>query len=895
MKFNFKKIMSIVASTVMLSSTIALAAAASYPAPFVNGGNADVAIVYGSNAGVTDLVAVSDIQTQLATTLAQQTTASSSTGASATGGDNVNLASSSQNLFYGSAINSAKSTLTNTDMPNVLADGTVTDNSGTSYTYTQSVILGNTKVAYGVPTGAVNIDPIMYLNVGNDPTSPAYTYKLNFNKAINVSSPNVVGNTITILGTPYTIGANSVVTGLPSDVVYLYGSGNQINLNEGSSQTVTVNGQQYTIQITGITQTGSNNQVYLSVNGGSTQTINQGSASNLGGLQIYAKTVFYSGKTGSTNYATLSIGSNILQLTNGQQVAVGTDAIALQGTKVGITGSSAGLSALNVSIAMPNGTLTYIGTGQKLTDPVFGGLALQYADTNPSLNASSNDDIIVDTDNSRNVRVSYNSPLSGQASAFSFLHDQRSDTSTGTPLLTFADTGNYSIIQTEGAGVGYEQYTTINSGDYGRIVRVTSLPTGTLQSSSTIQVQDAISGQNLLGDSGLTVGISGNATSTIDGQTYYFHVNNGTALTGTGASSVNITWGNGAGYGNTGNTLAIDPRIKLENGEWIALLKPVTVNNGTAISLPGLDSVSDYESGLTVTAPNVTGTDTVGLAFGNVNYTFSVTAGTPTTLTLDGVNVKGTVVSFNSTTGGAVLVQEEKKTTESGNSNYGDAVVIGTGTEGTGNQVDVRQPYITGNSSGYQSWNSNSNVLSSLDRYGTEVTFDSSNNNVANVLYPVQQTLSDVLVTADSAVVTSGSSGGNGLKALGSVIVSDSEVSSVSTDNLIVVGGGCVNSVAASLLGSSTPLCGSDWQAASGSGSGSFLIKTFASPYSASAVATLVAGYDAPDTTNAAKALMTQSIDTSVGKAYTGTVANSVTLQTAASSASDMNTTNSSN
>ena len=65
MKFNFRKIASTVASTVLIGSTVALAAAASYPAPFASGGVANVGIVYGSNAGSSDLVAATDIRINL--------------------------------------------------------------------------------------------------------------------------------------------------------------------------------------------------------------------------------------------------------------------------------------------------------------------------------------------------------------------------------------------------------------------------------------------------------------------------------------------------------------------------------------------------------------------------------------------------------------------------------------------------------------------------------------------------------------------------------------------------------------------------------------------------------------------------------------------------------------
>jgi hypothetical protein len=102
--------------------------------------------------------------------------------------------------------------------------------------------------------------------------------------------------------------------------------------------------------------------------------------------------------------------------------------------------------------------------------------------------------------------------------------------------------------------------------------------------------------------------------------------------------------------------------------------------------------------------------------------------------------------------------------------------------------------------------------------------------------------------------------------------VKDSEAPAAK--NLVVVGGSCVNSVAATLLGGA--LCGADFEAKTGVGAGSFLIETFARD--GGAVATLVAGYNAEDTTNAAKYLTTQTVDTTVGKKYKGTTATTATL-----------------
>jgi hypothetical protein len=99
--------------------------------------------------------------------------------------------------------------------------------------------------------------------------------------------------------------------------------------------------------------------------------------------------------------------------------------------------------------------------------------------------------------------------------------------------------------------------------------------------------------------------------------------------------------------------------------------------------------------------------------------------------------------------------------------------------------------------------------------------------------------------------------------------VSDAEITSVSGKNLVVVGGSCINTVAAKLLGSTTPLCGADFQTKTGAGAGSYVLQTFDSPYTTGRVATLVAGYNAADTTNGVKFLTTQAnIDTMPGKKY---------------------------
>lgn len=93
-----------------------------------------------------------------------------------------------------------------------------------------------------------------------------------------------------------------------------------------------------------------------------------------------------------------------------------------------------------------------------------------------------------------------------------------------------------------------------------------------------------------------------------------------------------------------------------------------------------------------------------------------------------------------------------------------------------------------------------------------------------------------------------------------------SQIDNVKDRNLVVVGGSCINGVAAQLLGGQ--LCGAEFTTATGVGPGQALIKSFQSPYAADKIAVVVAGYDAADTTRAVNEFNKGTYDLTVGKQY---------------------------
>jgi len=141
MKFNFKKIGSILASGIMLASTLGFAAAASYPQPFVSGGNEDAAIVYGVNAASTDIAAAIDVQTKL------NALVSGSSGSSATGGDSFKIEKTSTKFQLSKGIlDIYAAAITEDKLPVLLKDGKFIDNDNDEFDYTQKIDMANSTL-----------------------------------------------------------------------------------------------------------------------------------------------------------------------------------------------------------------------------------------------------------------------------------------------------------------------------------------------------------------------------------------------------------------------------------------------------------------------------------------------------------------------------------------------------------------------------------------------------------------------------------------------------------------------------------------------------------------------------------------------------------------------------
>ena len=326
--------------------------------------------------------------------------------------------------------------------------------------------------------------------------------------------------------------------------------------------------------------------------------------------------------------------------------------------------------------------------------------------------------------------------------------------------------------------------------------------------------------------------------------------------------------------------------MKTEQGALVALYEPQTIalsaqtgflipdgdDYGTAITVahfagPGMNTT------WTIGGTNVTTNDTsssYAVTLGQLVYHFNG-SGTANSTIVRLVNPQ-TSVELNGT---AVIVTEAKDNS----SNY-ESIVVQMNANQAGSSSDpvgVSDVSFTSPTLFSATLQSDSDITQSVDLWGALVTEDSNTASqaITTISYPKEQVLANIFVGATSASV---SSDGGAVANLGVVTVRDSEASSVSSKNLIVVGGSCINSIAAELLGSSTALCGDAFTAKTGIKAGEAMIKSFAR---SGKIALLVAGYNAIDTEHAATYLTNNAINTTVGAGLKVTSATAATALTA--------------
>jgi hypothetical protein len=869
MKFNFKKISAIAASILVTGMTVGVAAAANYPAPFVAGGAANVAIVYGTGSGVStlDLVQAGNIQSNLQSSMGATSTG---TGASTTG-ETVALFSGGAKIYINDSINTVKSVLTKSDLPTVLGDETFSGNVDAKIT--QQIELGSyPKVTYGKQPRNDD-DPAFALALSTNIANNIYNASATFSKAINFTAADSQGESLTLFGQKFTVSSSTDATKL-----VLLQSAEKISLDSETtpSQEVVIGGETYTVELVSSSDTSATIKVTDSSGNSETKEINEASSKKVNGVTIAVTTA---DETNMKLSASIVAGSEKVTLTPGSEVAYGEDDTIIDGTKVYITGGTGAATKIAVSVAASDSDKDAIKATESFTDPVFKSFKLEFAGMNIADDSTAREVIEVNPNGDDQMDVKF-ADYNGNEKTITWVKNL------STKLELQYDDDYHNITVMESQNLKYQDYVVVGNEDEGALLKLSSVKNQTTgYSNDYAKFTDVFTGDVYE----TTWTGEGVGTLTVGGKSY--------AVNLTGASSgASETFNVRLNYpDSTGNDSIIYPTIQTAKGAKVFFYEPLTVdlmnwdgNNGKIGSLkfPDGDGYTDLTfapaplagvSGnwtLSGAATGVLETNQTGRSLnatvGVLRYQIGGSAENVTSVKLR--DVAGYAMDNP-----ALVIFEEKDD----NNDYQALIVKleygATSDDGIG-VADVERTVWADNTNWEVTMPDDSKITKEADLWGTIITTDNSDSDQASaeISYPDEQLYAQIYMGEENSAVVAGTSGTTSSTPLGEVLVMDSEVSSVSSKNLIIVGGSCINSAAATVLGGA--YCGAAFTTKTGVGSGQYLIQGFNGAYTAGKLALVVAGYDAADTVNAATYLKTKTVDTS--KKYVGTSSTSAEVVT---------------
>lgn len=737
MKINFRKISAIAASALMTGMTMGVAAAANYPAPFVSGSSANVAVVYGTGAGVSDLdfIHAGNIQKSLAESV---------TGGSVTveGGESFVLEKTSSKFHFGDSLTGIYSVLDDGELEDFLADGTYKD-TGIDEDYEQTITLESKSLELFADRDYNDEAPTFGFRWANG--NKILTYEIEFDNEIPWE--DLEETDLPIMDKEF-----YVVEADEGELVLLDSAEKDV-LSEGESKTMA--GKTVSIEYI------EDDAVKFNVDGEITDTLTDTDKvfELEDGSYIVANDIMFASKESGVSKVEFSIGVGQLTLADGEEVEANDEAI--DGLEVVFTDSGTGLT----------------------------GLAFEWY--------SDDDSFLTEED-----ALTMPSPFDSIRLVFNGL-DFPSEYETialepGETLTLAMENYDLPLMWWDGSDVllGEEHYL---------LVLATAGNSTTYNATS----EALTGGLELAEDNRFLVTSMDEDLGEIE--TLYYEV---TTIDYDADDDFTVTLKDLI----SGDTITFEDEFDSEEvGDVTVELEAV---NGTA----GLAYFT------------FTGTDL------HYNYTVSDT-GMLVSLPTD-------VSTVTTSVHAQILFEEQNKDGDIGDSNeIINATVVVTdddtihvnGHSLTGDDVEESEDVM---------------IAHQTSELASKVVWDTSeDDNEFEIQYYGEEVIAKVMVVGGDATVSAGES------TLGNILVKDTEVSSVATKNLIVVGGSCINSAAAALVGGTK--CGAAWTEATDIGTGQFLIQGYEDSTITTELALLVAGYEAEDTVKAVTYLINKDVDTS--------------------------------
>ena len=773
-----------------------------YPAKFVVDGKFDGKIVVGEKASTSDVLGAIDIAASLQGASVSKVTIPGQAGTTSLSGDVAQVGTGSDKLELRESIGKVTDTLTETDLTG-LKSGKITTAQG-STDFHQYLRLKDGSALQDMSVNFVQNDNDQtsdFLVV--EPNSPFMEWEIQFpngmeSKVTSGELKDMEDRTFNVMGTDFNI-VKATETSTSVELTLMGGS-TPDTLREGETKTYTIDGKDYEVTLVFVSDPNSGDAaVKFSVNGEMTQSLSASDTDTLtGGLQIGVRDILVNAREG---VASFYLGAQKVTFTDSNAANSAWDGKVeinnqnMQDAQADISGQTSGsnykITSIKYRVEMDatNGATAYVPAGKGLRalmkrpeTLVSSSLDMQYA----GLTAPVTKDVKLSAVSDNRYRLDFTNTL-GQAYDVPFVTNKN---------VVFAygdDTHNLVFVESE--VIARNDYLVVSYSG----VDADRAPTNVLRYTGFDTTDMTASFEDIAGSATLTVPTvavtSGNATPlstgnlVVGGHTYAIKVAN----LGVKDSTVLVDLNGDSGFG--GNAV------------------PITTWGGAVVTLGTNTSINASANNLLAVTNKVPMTYTMAAR----NFDTSTIAET-LAWTLDALasnKVSLTLGAYNgpltNETAGAPTWSSYEVNSKDVNSDH-DVAMTDFGT-----MVDHYSP--------------------------------SSNNNADELTLsiPQQQRLAQVYVTLGQTSSVAGAAGSadkvNPI-AVG-LAVQDKDAPAVGTENLIVVGGPCANTVAATLMGSPS-------NCAEGFEAGKASIKSFEN---SGKVAILVAGYSAQDTQGASRVL----------------------------------------
>ncbi|MFA5142224.1 MAG: hypothetical protein WC471_04610 [Candidatus Woesearchaeota archaeon] len=798
-----KKIIALAIGATMVGSTIVGAMAAdlkSWPAPFVTKDTSgkpvfDAIMVVGDTAAPADIIGITDIAMSLQYQMVEEKAVSGAASVSLSG-DSKKIETSSNKLELNETLNSITTSVTSSDLK-LLMGSEFSNEYGTS-TLTQTIDIPTyARVVFEADPDDETNTIKHYLKL--DSGKQVYTYTLAASPSIKSDHnsggylEDIRNKKITLLGSTYTVLTADHDAQNQTTLTLMGGAVTDV-LDEGETKTYTVAGKEYEVTAAYIGAS----EVKIKVNGeltdalAETKTYKLKDSTEVGIIDIMAQNL-----AGEVDRVEFSLGANKMQLED-----LNTVSNDFAGT---VTIGSEDLSNVKVDIVTSLDQGTTAGNDVKVSSIKF------------NYNVSQNLYLGVGDKASTKADEAESQTGSFLLSAFDYKFEGPQTGATEEIKLYPSGSNNYKLEFTSKAGIKYaEEVFGYDATVYG-LGRYSGTTWYTLVTAETEEVADeetfCVNKNKYSRILQYKDVIPGSSTSDNEGTLRFKDAGSGDMF--------DVSY---SGSGLTGDLIVDGNTFKVvasadANGATVNV--DMDGDGDVTGALATCDLYTQYEAKITVTNVSATNSPSV------------------TILSEDDEDSQTDTVVVNATINGDGKIDLENKvkiTSTSANYKPGDGVAWSM----TASKDE-------------------SNVYVAYTNYGMALTMDqkeSSSTTTQNdfkVVYPDEQ-INYAFFVVGSDTMASSVSGGSTTQVVHKINVGAtklaSQVADVTAQNLVVVGGPCVNAVAAELMGNPSP-CAKDFSA------GKAMIKMFEA--TTGKVAMLVAGYEAVDTTRATKVVAQDS------------------------------------